>query len=143
MWFKDAKEELPGLNLPLSPQRFKYEIRLINTVADNSLLIGRFDNVREEDNSRIYSLTSESFKFPGEDLLRNLPEPMEAPLNLANGDYQVIVSLEPDIDGVDITGEDVFLRLLSKEIHQNSPERQNIILETDYKPIQLRIEIND
>ena len=68
---------------------------------------------------------------------------MEAPLNLANGDYQVIVSLEPDIDGVDITGEDVFLRLLSKEIHQNSPERQNIILETDYKPIQLRIEIND
>ena len=61
----------------------------------------------------------------------------------ANGDYQVIVSLEPDIDGVDITGEDVFLRLLSKEIHQNSPERQNIILETDYKPIQLRIEIND
>lgn len=143
LWFKDAKEELPGLNLPLSPQRFKYEIRLINTVADNSLLIGRFDNVREEDNSRIYSLTSESFKFPGEDLLRNLPEPMEAPLNLANGDYQVIVSLEPDIDGVDITGEDVFLRLLSKEIHQNSPERQNIILETDYKPIQLRIEIND
>jgi hypothetical protein len=143
LWFKDADEELPSLNLPLSQQNFIYEIRLINTIANNSLLIGRFDNPREEDNSKIYSLTSEGFKFPGEDLLRNLPEPLEAPLNLANGDYQVVVSLEPDIDGVDITGEDIFLRLLSKQIPQNSPEKENIILEADYKPIQLRIEIND
>jgi hypothetical protein len=143
LWFKDEVDELPGLKLPNSPQKFKYEARIINPVVERALYLGRFDNVKEEDNSKIYSLSSEGFKFPGEDLLRNLPEPLEAPLNLANGNYQIIVSLEPDSDGIDNTGEDVFLRLLSLEIPRNSAELQNIPMNTDYKPIQLTIELNE
>lgn len=143
LWFKKADENLASLNLPNSPQLFKYEARIINSGDKQTLNLGRFDNVKEEDNSRIFSSSSEGFKFPGEDLLRNLPVPLEAPLNLANGDYQIIVSLEPDVDGIDITGDDIFLMLLSMNIPKNTPERVNIPLQVLYKPIELSIEFND
>lgn len=143
IWFKKAEEDQPGLTLPNAPQSFKYETRISNTVEEKTLNLGRFDNVREEDNSKIYSLSNEGFMYPGEDLLRNLPEPLDAPLNLSNGDYQVIISLEPDLDGIDLTGDDIFLSILSTTIPQNSTEQQNIPLELAYIPIELTIEIND
>lgn len=143
LWFINANEDIPSLNLPNSPHLFRYETRIINTVNEQILTLGRFENVREEDNSKIYSLNTEGFKYPGEDLLRNLPQPLEAPLNLANGDYKVIVSLEPDVDGNDLTGEDVFLNILSAEIPQDSTEQQNILMQIVYKPIELTIELND
>lgn len=143
LWFKRAEEDLPSLYLPISPPLFKYEARIINTVEENILNIGRFGNVREEDNSKIYSLNNEGFKYPGEDFLRNLPEPLEAPLNLANGDYQVIISLEPDIEGIDLSGNDVFVQILTAEIPQNSQDHQNIPMQTVYKPIELNIQLND
>lgn len=143
IWFTDETRTNPGLTFQTPPKYFKYETRIINNFENKTLKIGRFDNVLEEDNSKIYSLSSDGFKFPGEDLLRNIPLPLEAPINLANGNYEVIVSLEPDINGVDITGDEVFLPLVNKTIALNTPAEEIVTLDSIYEPIQMKIKFNE
>jgi len=143
IWFVDSDLTKKGLNLQeLANTPFKYEARIINIENNVNLSLGRFSDPETSDDSQIFSQALEGFKFPGEDLLRNLPEELEPPINLANGQYKVIISLEPNTDDTDITGSDIFLPILETEIPEDLEPYENYPLKLTYAPIKLNIKIH-
>ena len=59
--------------------------------------------------------------LPGEDFVANLPDSIAPPVDLANGSSQIIITVEPDIDGTDPTGEGAFsLRPWAASIPRNA-----------------------
>ena len=55
-----------------------------------------------------YSGNEDGPPFPGEDLLRNAPMGVDFPADLADGNSEVVVSIEPDLDGTDPAGPNPF-----------------------------------
>ncbi len=144
VWFVDNKLENGSLSLSeINKPNFTYQAIITNTQTDEVLMIGRFRNPKSSDDFQNYSLNSKVFNYPGEDFLRNLPEGLEPPLNLSNGNYHVIISLEPFISGSDFTGEAVFLELFNTHIPSNLSPHTSQALDYTFKPIVLSIEKND
>lgn len=143
VWFKDAKENKNSLTLPKLPSHFRYQARVFNSSNDKPLNVGSFTNTAEADDSRVYSLSFDGYNYPGEDFLRNLPQPLEAPLNLANGEYSINISVEPFKDNTDPTGDDVFLEILTADIASNYKPQESINLNLTYLPIEMNIEIDE
>lgn len=144
LWFVDEDLQTQGLTLDeLTDGRFSYQARLQNTSTGDELNIGYFRDPKTKDDFQSFSLSSSVFNFPGEDLLRNLPGDLEPPINLANGDYKIIVSLEPMINNSDFTGEEVFVEIMSTEIPQNLEPYRTQLLDITFKPILLSLEINE
>lgn len=143
LWFVDENLDQPSLSLPeLNNLAFTYQARVINTQTNQRLMIGRFSDPKLADDFQNHSLTFPVFNFPGEDFLRNIPDGLEPPLNLANGNYQIIISLEPFLNENDFTGEEVFLELFSSNISANLPAHTAQTLNYKFKPITLTIDID-
>lgn len=144
LWFVDNKLESESLSLPeINKQNFTYQAIISNTQMSEILTIGRFSDPKSSDDFQNHSLNSKVFNYPGEDFLRNLPEGLEPPLNLSNGNYRVIISLEPFMSGSDFTGEAIFLELFNNNIPPNLSPHTSQTLDYTFKPIILSIEKND
>lgn len=143
IWFINEDLEQPSLNLPeLENLPFIYQAGVINTQSNQYLTIGKFRDYAQPDDFQSHTLNTEGFNLPGEDFLRNLPDGLEPPLNLTNGNYQVIISLEPFLDGDDFTGEDIFLELFKSEISTTLPAHTTQILDLKFRPITLTVNID-
>lgn len=142
LWFTN-NQKTGSLNLPKLPEGFLFEARVVHKKSDTEMRIGSFEQIDEEDDLSIFSLTEKGFNYPGEDFLTNLPENLEAPLNLANGDFQVIISIEPNIDGIDLTGEQIFCELFRADIPEGLEPYTSHPLQYSFIPTEINIKIND
>lgn len=142
LWFTN-EQNTASLNLPILPEGFIFEARVVHRKSATFMSMGSFEQINEEDSLSSFSLTEKGFSYPGEDFLANLPENLDAPLNLANGDFEVIVSIEPNIKGSDITGEEVFSKLFHADIPKGLEPHVSHPLEYNFIPTELNIRIND
>ncbi|WKZ28294.1 MAG: hypothetical protein QY330_01650 [Candidatus Dojkabacteria bacterium] len=145
IWFVRADDKSPSLFLPrISSPKWIYQTRLL--AGQVSLDLGRFASPMEPDDSGKYSFTNFSgYNAPGEDIFVDTPEPIEPPINLANGSYQVIVSLEPSILNDYGYTRNPFIALLKGEIELGSGPNNNLNLTDVYlQPIiTIRLERNE
>ncbi len=142
IWF--TTESLgQSLSLPGIPEGFIFEARLIHMDTATSLGMGRFLKADQSDNSNSYSLTATPYYFPGEDFLTNMPGNIEAPVNIANGQYEIIISIEPNIDEIDPTGEEVFVKYISSTIPEDLNTHTSYGLDIVFNSPQMEITIND
>ena len=111
VWFldpTDAPDLTASLNLPDAPTGWKYEGWAVHAVI-HPISTGRFTSITGSDEFDGYSSTKKpSPPFPGEDFIRNLPFGLKGPLELGDGSSVVVVSIEPDVAGVDPTGDGPF-----------------------------------
>jgi len=111
VWFLDpanAPDLTASLNLPQAPTGWKYEGWAVHAVI-HPISTGRFVSAIGPDEFNGYSSSKKpSPPFPGEDFLQNLPFGLKGPLELGDGSSVVVVSIEPDIDGTDPTGDGPF-----------------------------------
>lgn len=110
VWFVDptnAPKLAASLNLPDVPLGWKYEGWAVPAGNPSlALSTGRFTKVNGSDEFSGYSSKkSPAPPFPGEDFLQNLPFGLKAPLALDDGKSLVVVSIEPDLNGIDPTGD--------------------------------------
>ncbi|WP_406659654.1 anti-sigma factor [Methanolobus sp. ZRKC3] len=96
----------PGLDLPELPDGWVYEGWVVN--QGQPITSGRFTAVDEVDFFDDYSSVEPGPPFPGEDYLVNAPEGVVFPIDLADGESLAVISIEPDMDGVDPTGASPF-----------------------------------
>jgi len=95
-----------GLVLPELPSGWIYEGWAVN--QETPLTSGKFASPDGIDNFDGYSGSEPGPPFPGEDYLVNAPEGVTFPLDLADGNSLAVISVEPDLDGVDPTGDAPF-----------------------------------
>ncbi len=107
LWFAiPGNPPAASLNLPALSDGWVYEGWAV--YEGNALTTGRFAIANSGDNFSGYNAAGNIPNLPGEDFLQNLPNGLVAPINLANGTSQAVVSLEPDINGIDPTGDSPF-----------------------------------
>lgn len=122
VWFakpagKEFDDQEESLNLTKAPEGFVYEGWVFH--KKTFLSVGRFNSPAGDDDFSGYSGRKRYPDYPGEDFLVNEPEgaEFEFPIELNDGQSQVIVSLEPDIEGGDPTGVGpFFLQFLKADI---------------------------
>ena len=104
IWFLKLPEPpSAGLVLPTLPEMgWKYEGWAVT--QGTPLSTGKFTSPNGADEFNGYSLILPAPPFPGEDFLRNAPTNIFFPANLADGASKAVISIEPDINGVDPTG---------------------------------------
>ncbi|MDP3989273.1 MAG: anti-sigma factor [bacterium] len=107
VWFLRTPEPLTAsLILPTLPRGWVYEGWVMHKGLP--LSSGRFSDVAMADDFNGYSGSFPTPNFPGEDYLVNAPDGIEFPINIADGSSKIVVSIEPDIDGQDPTGDSPF-----------------------------------
>ena len=135
VWFTDPTGANPSLVLPDLPAGWAYEI----WVEHRDLLLsgGLFMTPSQADDFAGFSGDAPGPNYPGEDYVRNLPAPFKQPLDLADGDSRVFVSLEPYLDGVDPSDlpsatptASRFLTILSALISANAQDHTTYALES-------------
>jgi hypothetical protein len=107
IWFlKLPPPPSAGLVLPNLPSGWVYE----GWAVHNGIPItsGRFSSAEGVDFFNEFSGPEGSPPFPGEDYLINAPAGLSFPINLANGSSKVVISIEPDSNGEDPTGDGPF-----------------------------------
>jgi len=111
VWFldpADAPNLTASLSLPDAPKGWKYEGWAVHAVI-HPISTGRFTRVAGADEFNGYSSDrNPAPPFPGEDLIQNLPFGLDGPLDIGDGSSVVVISIEPDIDGIDPTGDGPF-----------------------------------
>lgn len=120
VWFLQmgANGPMTALNLPTLPSGWVYEGW--GVTQGTPLTTGRFTAPDAADAASPYS--DGGPPFPGEDFLMNLPAPVTGPVNLADGNSLVVISVEPDIAGVDPTGDGPFaLKPLATAVPADHP----------------------
>lgn len=127
IWFIKVidNKETPGFPVSKNPTGFCFEGWI--SYEDKILSMGRFSSNNQADSLMIYSsLAAFGSNFPGEDFLESAPEELRFPLRLNDGKAELFITLEPDQDGVDPTGDDLFPLYLYRakiekgvKIHQN------------------------
>ena len=96
----------PGLTLPDLPPGWVYEGWAVNSGVP--ITTGRFTAVDGPDQFRGFSGPQQGPPFPGEDFIVNPPSGLSFPINLADGESKAVISIEPDLNGVDPTGDGPF-----------------------------------
>ncbi len=113
LWFarpkaKTGGKTAPGLGLPApgSPAAMQAGLAaasggwayggFVTTAGGTVLPMGAFTDPAAPDSAKPFSGPRPGLKLPGEDFLRNAPEGVSFPLNLADGRTSVTVSLLPD-----------------------------------------------
>lgn len=99
----------PGLSIPNAPEGWKYEAQL--AYKDQIIAAGRFSNPDDRDNFGVFTPNPDHTPyFPGEDYIQGAPSRLgvDFPANLTSGEWKVIISIEPDQDGTDPTGDGTF-----------------------------------
>lgn len=106
VWFLDPSGPAPSLSLPELPSGWAYEGWVVT--QGHPISTGRFTEPMGRDSHSDYSGNEDGPPFPGEDLLRNAPMGVDFPADLADGNSTVVVSVEPDMEGMDPTGPKPF-----------------------------------
>ena len=106
VWFLDPAGPAPALTLPALPGGWVYEGWGVTQGAP--LSSGRFSDAAGADFGAPYSGANAGPPFPGEDFVANLPSFITPPVNLADGSSRIVISVEPDLAGVDPTGPGPF-----------------------------------
>jgi hypothetical protein len=101
IWFLKVPPQV-GLELPALPQGWTYEGWAVN--GGMPLTSGKFTSADGADNFDDYSGPEAGPPFPGEDYLQNAPQGITFPINLADGASLAVISVEPDLNGMDPTG---------------------------------------
>lgn len=131
VWFvvQEGKKGVPqpGLELPALDSGWVYAGWVV-TGAGTTLPTGKFSNPRVQDDFSGFSGSAPSFGLPGEDFLKDSPEGVRFPLNLADGRSQVIISIEPDFPGESERAEP-FLPLLFARIPYQQQAGEEFSLE--------------
>ena len=104
IWFVDPSDITATLNIPDAPDGWVYEGWVVH--QGQPITSGRFASANGPDDFNGFSGTvAPGPQLPGEDYIMNLPEGFDGPLELADGETMVVLSIEPDINGVDPTGD--------------------------------------
>ena len=106
VWFLDPAGPSTALDLPALPGGWVYEGWGVN--QGTPLSTGRFATAAGSDFAAPYSGVNDAPPFPGEDFLVNLPASIALPVDLADGSSVIVLSVEPDLAGVDPTGDAPF-----------------------------------
>jgi hypothetical protein len=125
VWFakpagREFTEQEASLDLLDAPSGWKYEGWVV--YKDEFLTVGRFIKPVRDDEFKGYLGLHRYPDFPGEDFLINEPQGLDFafPIELDDGESKVVVSLEPDIDGEDPTGNRPFqLQFLNAEVEED------------------------
>ena len=99
IWLTTPTGSAPTVVLPSLPEGWVYQL----WAEHGGVLLngGRFTAADQADNFAGFSGEGSGPNYPGEDYVRNLPPPFNQPLELADGNSRIFISLEPDLDGVD------------------------------------------
>lgn len=106
VWFVALGPLRAALMLPALPDGWVYEGWAVT--QKTPLSTGRFRTAGGADASAAFSGPTSGPAFPGEDFVRGLPAGITSPVNLAEGASTIVVSVEPDLGGVDPTGAGPF-----------------------------------
>ena len=124
IWFFQEvnKMPIPSLNLPILPEGWKYESWIV--YENETFSLGKFTDPGVNDEANKFSGPKSAPAFPGEDFLRK-SEPnftQKLPFKLNNGSTQIFLTLEPDQQGTDPTGDrPFFLQFLNATINKDAP----------------------
>jgi hypothetical protein len=125
LWFgMPSTKPTSSLNLPVAPIGWKYEGWVL--YKDKLLSTGRFSEPKGQDSFNGYSATKKPTPgLAGQDFLVNAPTDLgfTFPINLADGASKAIISLEPDIGGVDVDGSGLFIPLFTSDIPAELKDR--------------------
>ncbi len=102
VWFLDPAGPAAALTLPALADGWVYEGW--GVTQGTPLSTGRFSEATGPDLAAPFSGPDAGPPFPGEDFVANLPASITPPVNLADGSALVVLSVEPDLAGVDPTG---------------------------------------
>ena len=106
VWFLDPSGPAAALTLPALPDGWVYEGW--GVTQGTPLSSGRFTDIAAADLMAPFSGPNAGPPFPGEDFVANLPDAITPPVNLADGASLIVISVEPDLAGVDPTGAGPF-----------------------------------
>jgi len=119
-----------SLRIPAAPAGWAWEGW--GVTQETPLSTGRFAKPTGADRSARYSGAKKGPAFPGEDFLRQLPGGVSAPVDLADGSSQVVLSLEPDLRGKDPTGAEPFsIKPLVGAVPSGAKDHQSLKLRRD------------
>ena len=128
VWFVTVTDtgEVAGLTIPMAPEGWIYEAWVKS--GTQLLSIGQFRSNDETDTFSVYTPEAIVPAFPGEDFLINPPLDVEFPLELAQTDTEVLITLEPEFKSV---GDPTFgITLLNASLSETSPAGEAIQLVT-------------
>jgi hypothetical protein len=135
LWFLDPTTGPgPSLSLPTLPSGWVWEGWGVTQGVP--LSSGRFTQASGADLSAQFSGPLPGPPFPGEDFLNNLPAGVASPVNLADGSSLAVVTIEPDLHGVDPTGPGPFsIKPLVGAIAQGVADHTSIPLQRDLSTV--------
>ncbi len=136
IWFAKADGDnlgAPSLTLPNAPAGWKYEGQVV--YKDVAVEVGRFSQADKADEFNKFTPNPDRTpNVPGEDFLQKAPGQLglDFPTSLATGEWKVVISLEPDQDGQDPTGDNPFyLQPLKADIPQDAKAHKDYPLTLD------------
>ena len=130
LWFLDPAGPGPSLTLPALPSGWVWEGW--GVTQSTPLSTGRFTSASAADGAHPFSGPKAGLPFPGEDFLASLPSGVTAPVNLADGSSMAVVTIEPDLGGVDPTGAGPFsIKPLVGPIAAGQGDHQSVELDRD------------
>lgn len=128
IWFLNLPDPSVALDLPELPSGWVYEGWAVHD--GTPITSGRFTEVDEADDFAGFSGPEATPPFPGEDFLENAPNGLSFPIDLADGESAIVLSVEPDIDGVDPTGDGpAQAKPLLVAVAENQADHENIALD--------------
>ena len=126
VWFANVPGPVPGLSVAELPPGWVYEGWAVTQGV--ALTTGRFREVDRQD-PNFYTGAKPGPNVPGEDYVRDLPDSITPPVDLANGSTAIVIAVVPDIGGVDPTGIRPFpIRLLAAGIPADLPPHRFVRL---------------
>jgi hypothetical protein len=135
VWFLDpAAGPGPSLTLPELPGGWVFEGW--GVTQGQPLTTGRFTEASGPDSAAPFSGPNPGPPFPGEDFLQNLPPGITPPVDLADGSSLIVITLEPDLAGVDPTGDGPFsIKPLVSSVPADAPDHTSIGLDRDLSTV--------
>jgi hypothetical protein len=125
VWFLKLPPPLQaGLLLPQLPGGWVYEGWVVN--QGSPITSGRFVSPEGIDGFNGFSGGEAAPPFPGEDYLVSAPNGIVFPIDLADGASKVVISVEPDLNGIDPTGSAPFaVKPLVADVPQGASDHEN------------------
>jgi hypothetical protein len=134
IWFLELPDPSPGLDLPVLPSGWVYEGWVV--YEGNPITSGRFTDTADFDLFDGYSASNTYPPFPGEDYLMNAPMGVMFPVDLGDGMSKAVISVEPDLMGLDPTGDGPFsIKPLIGDIPEDALDHVNYDLMVSMAPL--------